>query len=257
MVLGLASLAALGVIACGNLLGLDPDPAPDGKPPIALPDAADFPEGSVVFLDGAVQLPDGAVVDGAAADSATPTDAADAGDQYVPPGCPGIAACPRYVFVTSAPVTFDLATPTEAAAKCNALAKASSNPTVSSRTFEAWVSTTSSPADGRLVHGTMPYKDVGEGMIAFNWTDLTDGTLLRSTFVDERGTPLTGGLPVWTGTGANGKLLEPNCGNWLNSAPGEKATRGSVGATDGKWSAFAGSELLCADTFARLICIEL
>jgi hypothetical protein len=258
-ILALASLASLGVIACGNLLGLDPDPAPDGKPPVALPDAADFPEGSVVLVDGAVQLPDGAVVDGAPGDSATLTDAADAadaGDQYVPPGCPGIAACPRYVFVTSDTVTFDLAEPAAAAAHCNVLAAASGIAKVSSRMFEAWVSTTGSPASLRLVHGTMAYRDVLDMVIANNWTDLTDGLLKRSVFINEKGAAIAASLPVWTGTGADGMLLLPNCGDWLDSAPTAKATRGVVGATDVNWSAYVGFELTCPNTFARLYCIE-
>lgn len=257
MILGLASLAALSVVACGNLLGLDPDPAPDGKPPIALPDAADFPEGSVVLVDGAVQLPDGAVVDGAPGDSATPPDAAaDAADQYVPPGCPGIAACPRYVFVTSDTVTFDLAAPAAAAAHCNVLAAASGNAKVSSRMFEAWVSTTGSPAGARLVHGTMPYKDLLDFPIANNWTDLTDGLLTRSVFINEKGAAIGASLPVWTGTGADGMLLVPNCGDWLDSAPTARATRGVVGATGVNWSAYVGFELTCENTIARLYCIE-
>lgn len=252
MILGLLSLAVLGVIACGTVLDIDGDSAavPPGGPG-TLPDAADFPEGSVVLLDGAVALPDGAVVDGAAADSAT---SADAADQFVPPVCPGIAACPRYVFVTSDTVTFTVAEPTAAAAHCNALAAASGNAKVSSRKFEGWVSTTNSPVDTRLVHGTMPYKDVLDLVIASNWTDLTKGSLSRTPFINEKGVGVGASLPVWTGTGADGKLLAPNCGEWADSAL--TATRGVVGGGGAHWSAFVGSELLCDLTIARLYCIE-
>lgn len=245
----LSSTAVVGGLACGKPLTI----ADDDSPPI-LPDAADFPEGSVVLRDGAVLLPDGALVDGAAADSGV-ADAADdvTLDQFVPQGCPGPAACPRVMFVSSDAVGYTFAEPVAAAMHCNVLAAASPLAAVKGRQFEGWTSTTSSSAASRLVHGTMAYRDVTGVVIASNWLDLTDGDLTKSLFHDEKGGTTFGGAHVWTGTDRSGNAFGSNCSEWQSAAG--SATRGVVGATDSKWTAFLNNDEDCGGS-AHLYCIE-
>jgi hypothetical protein len=246
----------LGGLACGTVLAIDADdPVPPvPPPPVIVPDASDFPEGSTILIDGAVILPDGAVVDGATFDSAA-ADASDGTlpDQYVAPACPGIAGCLRYVFVTSDLVGYAVAEPTAAAAHCNALALASSNIKIKARHFDAWTSTTASPVTTRLVHGSMSYRNVLETVIATSWADLTDGSLTASLFHDQNGAAVSAPAAVWTGTSATGGLLAPNCADWKDIAG--TAVRGSLGATTSYWTAFTSSDVSCGTT-AHLYCIE-
>jgi hypothetical protein len=255
VLLGIVSLMALGGMACGTLLAVDPDPVPvDPRLPNGAPDAADFPEGSVVLVDGAVILPDGAVVDGAVVDGAT-ADAADGAtpDQFVPPACPGAVACQRYVFVTSDLVAATVAEPATGAAHCDALAAASSTAKIKARHFEAWTSTTASPVTVRLVHGSLAYVDVLDMVLATSWADLTDGSLARTPFIDENGTAVAAASGVWTGTSASGTSLGPNCSEWTLLSGG--ATHGVVGGSMANWSAFSGVDLGCG-TLAHLYCVE-
>ncbi len=250
MLLGLLAASLLGALACGTLLSV----APDEPPPSALPDAADFPEGSVVLSDGAVVLPDGAVVDGATFDATPIGDSAVADVPLPPPTCPGAVACERYIFVTSQVLPYASAAPASAAAVCTAAALASSNAKIKNRQFEGWTSTTDSPVTLRLVHGSLPYKDVLDMVIATNWADLTKGTLSRTPFIDENGVGVGGGSSVWTATLPIGNFLGPNCSDWVK--PVGDATRGSVGGGGGNWSAFVGNELDCNTGSAHLYCIE-
>lgn len=252
MAVGSLGLLA-AVAACGTFLDLGdpytpgPDTNDDGS--TVLPerlDAADFPEGSTILDDGGVQLPDGAVVDGTAADSAdaTPTD-----DQLVPPGCPGVAACDRVVFVSSQVVKMsDVAI---AAETCTTLAANATLLSVKGRKFDAWVSTSVSSAESRLVHGTRPYKTSTGKVIANNWNDLTDGVLANALFHNENGGGTGGGARVWTATSPAGAYAPPGCTDWTLQT--DMAIKGSVGGVNGNWSDFGAAPCISS---AYLYCIE-
>lgn len=78
------------------------------------------------------------------------------------------------------------------------------------------------------------------GLIANNWTDLTDGTLNVAITQLENGTSVTNNLP-WTGTNANGTSAgSEDCLGWTSRGDGGTANDlGIVGfnsSTTSSWS---------------------
>jgi hypothetical protein len=247
----LASVAFLA--ACNALTGvsdLSPcvvcDLGGDASPGTAAgPDAqGPKPDGSVT------EVPDGAVLVGdAAIDAPGPPEAgADAGI-----GCQGAVSCTRVVFVTSTKFLGNLGGVAGADAKCQALADLSPNARIKGHTFLAWVSTSATSPSARFTHGTMPYV-LGNGqLVAANWQDLTDGSLMNSGIsLDEQGHSQSDA--AWTATSSSNALLSgPSCADWTSSAPLDKGRYGNVSGNGNGWS---GSGDDSCDFPDNLYCFE-
>ena len=91
----------------------------------------------------------------------------------------------RTVFITSATYNGALGGVIGGDTRCQALADAAEL----SGTFLAWLSdsTTSPAADPDFVKSAVPYVRVDGVMVASNWADLVDGSLLALIEVDEQG----------------------------------------------------------------------
>lgn len=114
------------------------------------------------------------------------------------------------------------------------------------------------PADGtdspatRFNQSAQPYCPAdGVTMIANNWSDLTDGTLLNPINLDENGAPAT--INPWTGTQSDGTAVGPNCGGWTVDNAGN-GRNGSIAQTDETWSD-AGGDFICPSILS-IFCFE-
>jgi hypothetical protein len=178
--------------------------------------------------------PDGAAhVDDAGLDATTdnPDTGADAGI-----GCQGAASCTRVVFVTATAFAGNLGGVAGADAKCQALADLSPNARIKGHTFLAWVSTSATSPNARFTHGTMPYI-LGNGqLVAANWQDLTDGSLMNTGIsLDEQGHSQAD--VAWTGTASiNAAPSGQSCTDWTSSSPGDKGRYGNVSGNGNGWS---------------------
>ena len=124
--------------------------------------------------------------------------------------------------------------------------------------FFAWLSAAvttgpsvaTSPFD-RFSIDASPYIDVRSNLIANDWDDLTDGTLINAILYDER-SRLREDIGVWTGTAFDGTSTGIDCGSWQNTAG--TATIGDSTASDFRWTDL--DELsFCTGTHA-LYCFE-
>lgn len=143
-------------------------------------------------------------------------------------------------------------------AKCQTLANAV--PSLTGKTFKAWLSDSVTSARDRLTHAAVPYKLVDGTVVANNWTDLTDGTLANPILKDEAGRTVASAPPypyVWTDTNSDGSQTSRNIGNTCqNWAVTTSSIQGGVGFsahTALSWTQHSSQN--CALT-ARLYCME-
>jgi hypothetical protein len=181
----------------------------------------------------------------------------DAGsDAPIYTGCAGMAACTRYVFITSGRFQSLFMGTSGADQACQAAADASTGP-ARGRRFRAWISDFSSSANKRLTHGTAPYQLVDNTMLAKDWAAFTSGTLAHAIDVDENGGPAPMSF-VWTDTTVTGDLASvgSGCDNWTSTgAPGSVFGNSSV--TDAKWSDSMGGVTSCSQSKGLpLYCVE-
>jgi len=189
--------------------------------------------------DGATPAGDGGGEAAASAPDAdaAPSDASDAGadggpdgdagvDAALTSGCQGAVGCARVVFVTRAAFAVsDFGGLAGADALCNAAANGpDAIARVRNRPFRAWLSTSSTSAAARLVHGTMPYTRPGGSKAASNWSQLVSGTLSLNLDVDETGTDLPAADIAWTGTTPDGSSDDMLCTDWTTSSANELET---------------------------------
>lgn len=140
--------------------------------------------------------------------------------------------CGKIVFVTSSTSPANLGGVAGADAICGTRAAAAKIP----GQFMAWISVPGVSPNSRFTRAAIPYRLVDGTTIANNYADLTDGTLLHSINLDERGT-LVSGAWVWTGTWESGVGTLYHCQSWTSAA---SADTGAIGNTDGvgrPWSA--------------------
>jgi hypothetical protein len=120
-------------------------------------------------------------------------------------------------------------------------------------TFRAWMSDSGQyPANGaRFTQTARPYQLMNGTIVASSFGGLMSGTLLAAISVDESGAPALG--MAWTGTRVDGQRA-PNasCTGWSDGNSMISAAAGLVTATDMTWT--EGS-LSCAST-AHLYCFE-
>ncbi|MDC0667068.1 hypothetical protein [Nannocystis radixulma] len=167
----------------------------------------------------------------------------------------------KTVFASSVTYSGNLGGLTGADAKCQSLARAANRP----GTYKAWLSDDTGSPSTRMTQSLKPYTLVGGTVIATNWTDLTDGTLLAPINITETGGPVATATfcgpnpsPVWSDTTFSGTLLntDQSCGNWTGSASSEGAL-GDATATTTNWttSCFTGPGF-CNTATAPIYCFQ-
>ena len=121
-------------------------------------------------------------------------------------------------------------------------------------TWRAWLG--GSPDAGvtvRFTRSTVPWVlPASKAVVANDWNDLVDGTIVNAISRNERGV-LLGTSGVWTGTDPTGAPAN-HCGNWLvNSAQG---TFGNSGVTSSAWTVVNNNAPCSGTGNYRLYCFE-
>ncbi len=126
---------------------------------------------------------------------------------------------PHLVFVTSETYGGNLGGLPGADFKCNELASAAGLPGI----YKAWIGAqTASPHEvvaNRFFRSSGPYLLVDGTIVATDWDDLTDGSLLAPINISETGEIRS--VEVWSNVAADGTRLGPlgsgSCSNWDES----------------------------------------
>lgn len=117
-------------------------------------------------------------------------------------------------------------------------------------TFRAWLSISGVDAISRFTDTGPRYSVLGVKILP------KVGAAPLSAVPNVQGVPLGAGRLVWTGTGANGRIVNEGtiCGGWREAVPTVRGIVGDPTATDDRWT--HTQESACSPTSAHLYCIE-
>jgi hypothetical protein len=138
-------------------------------------------------------------------------------------------------------------------AGADAICQARANAASLGGTWKAWLSDATTSAASRHTQSTAPYQLVGGGVVANNWTDLTNGGIGGPIQRDENGTVLAAG-EVWTGTTTSGGSDPATCNNWTSSAAAQFGEYGRNNTSGAGWTAATGTR--ACNGAKRLYCFE-
>ena len=146
----------------------------------------------------------------------------------------------RTVFITSATFNSNLGGLMGADAKCQMEAEGPAS-IVPSGTYMAWLSDGTDSPDTRFTESSHPYILPNGKKIAEDYTDLTDGSLLKPINLGPNGKPV--GLQLfWTGTNADGTTVQYTytCEGWTGDPiPNFHGMAGSTVQTSTLWSTYS------------------
>lgn len=161
---------------------------------------------------------------------------------------PGLDCSTKLVFVTNNVFHGDLGGLAGADALCNSEASILGRP----GTYKAWLTGLGSVSE-RMTPSNVPYVRADGSVVAYNWADLTDGSLHNPIVTTATGVPIAATFRVWTNVAPGGERAGINsCGLWNSSL----ALSGAVGnplVTDGRWT--NDGTVSCASQ-ARLYCVQ-
>ena len=143
----------------------------------------------------------------------------------------------KTVFVTNGIFAGNFGGIAAADAICQAEAGGTSS-VVPSGTYLAWLSDGKDSPDTRFVKATVPYVLPDGTMIAKDYADLTDGSIMHPINMEATGKPL-GTQYTWTGTKSDGTSAGEwlTCNNWKADPLGNfHGTGGRTERADSLWS---------------------
>lgn len=120
-----------------------------------------------------------------------------------------------------------------------------------SKTWKAWISKTSDDVKDRIFQSPGLYVNYAGDVIAYSFTDLTDGTINMPILYDQLGN--SNNIEVWTGTLTNGTASNANCDNWTLSS----GFFGTYGNNDSILKDCTSNDIFadCADS-KNIYCVE-
>lgn len=155
----------------------------------------------------------------------------------------------KRVFVSSASYPANFGGHAGADAACQSLA----NTAALGGTWMAWVSDSASSPAARFIHAPAPYRRIDGTVIAANWTDLTDGTLVNGVALNEYGSSVL--AEMWTSTTAAGNFTGTGCNDFTSNSSG--APYAYVGASDKSGYDWTAIYLQFCDRFGlHIYCFE-
>ncbi|MFN7938768.1 MAG: DUF1554 domain-containing protein [Bryobacteraceae bacterium] len=156
--------------------------------------------------------------------------------------------CPsKLVFATSSMVAGNFGGLAAADTICNNEAAAAGRV----GTFKAWLSDSLQSPSMRMTQSAVPYRRSDGALVAYNWADLTDGSLHAAISLTASGVGID--HVVWTNTAANGTILSSShCNNWTSSGGSLTGAGGAPNLTDG-WSTVYNGDCRVP---ARLYCFQ-
>ncbi len=161
-----------------------------------------------------------------------------------PPFSPKVCRdAPHLVFVTSQTYNGDVLGGTVEPFrgddfKCNELASAAGLPGI----YKAWVVDNSATGKQivalRFFRSSGPYVLVDGTIVAVDWDDLTDGSLLAPINVNEKGEIVS--VEVWSNVATDGTVLgnasADGCSSWLSNLPTDTGRTGLSTETGPSWT---------------------
>ncbi|MBL8179282.1 MAG: DNRLRE domain-containing protein [Bryobacterales bacterium] len=167
------------------------------------------------------------------------------------PPPPGISCPTKLAFVTSSIRSANLGGLAGADAICNQEAAAAGK----GGTFKAWLSTTTQSAAQRFVQSTVPIVRVDGALIAYDWADLTSGSIRAPINLTATGASITnpGPFSTWTNTTDTGAASSLDCVGWTSASSTLLGLGGVIVGTDASWTATVNR--FCS-TQLRLYCIQ-
>lgn len=167
----------------------------------------------------------------------------------------GVCLNSKIVFVSSQRYTGQLGGLRGADAKCQGLANAADL----SGNYRAWLADDIGSPDIHFTRSQAPYILTDGSLVALNWEDLTDGSLVGAIFLDEHGDPIpssNGRVAVWTNTDPQGQSIgyaDEGCGQWKSGDVNVESIVGLINNRDATWS--TGDIRTCND-WLHLYCFE-
>ncbi len=122
--------------------------------------------------------------------------------------------------------------------------------------YHAWLSDSTTPASLRIGQASVPYVKRSNGqkvLIANNYSDLRDGSLLARFDTTEHGLTKTNGTSVWTGTNTNASAAAFHCNNWSSADAGLTGLAGTTPTSGQAWT--TNAQQPCNQP-AALYCIQ-
>jgi len=161
----------------------------------------------------------------------------------------------KTVFVSSTQSNGDLGGVAGADATCNALAVAAGL----TGSYKAWLSDDIEGPATTFTQSSAPYTLVNDAVVAFDWADLTDGSLVNPIVLDENGVD-SAGVYVWSATAIDGSpSLAQNCatagGAWTESTGG-KAYIGATGLSTETLAAWTTGFISSCGGLRSIYCFE-
>ena len=163
-------------------------------------------------------------------------------------GCSSSSGVPARLFITNTMQNAALGGIEGADALCAAQATAAGL----DGDFRAWLSTSGSSVSSRLSRSSTPYVLVDGTVVANDWDDLVDGSIMAPVDLDADGLRQTG--DVWTGTLATGDSFQgQDCEGFTTSSFDVIGLCGASASTSSTWTENITPRCL---TTLRLYCIE-
>jgi hypothetical protein len=182
--------------------------------------------------------------------TSTPTETLTPGASPTPTETPTPTSVPLYklVFITSTTYTGNLGGLSAADQICQNLASQAGL----SGSYKAWLSDSATSVSSRIAHASVPYQRIDGVIVANDWGDLTDGSLLAPISITESGAAVSG-TGVWTNTKIGGLTASTTntCADW-GSTSGQ-SIKGYAGSTTGSWTI---SALLGCSYYLHLYCFQ-
>lgn len=130
--------------------------------------------------------------------------------------------------------------------------------------YRAWLSNGTESPSTRFIRATVPYTRVDGTVVAYNWSDLTDGAITHIIDLTETGEDLyrNNQAMVWTNTTNQGTITgttdSDHCNGWTTGSVNYR--RGRIGSfgfqLDGKgWTVFTNSTWSCSEQM-HLYCFQ-
>jgi len=169
---------------------------------------------------------------------------------------PGTVDCDDYlnlntVFVTSTQYDGNLGGLAGADAICQSAASSAGL----AGSYMAWLSSSTQSPDDTFTKSAYPYVLPDRTIVATDWNDLTDGTILNVIEIDEYGSTIPGAKTVWTFTNQDGtaQATGNNCSDWTNTSGAQTGGTGRADFTDNRWT--DSGSATCSSPW-RLFCFE-
>ncbi len=161
----------------------------------------------------------------------------------------------KTVFVTSASYKSNMGGLTGADANCQAEADRPES-IVPSGAYMAWLSDGINSPDTRFTKASDPYVLPDGTVVAENYTDLTDGSIMREINMDSTGAPV-GWQMFWSSTNSDGTSSQDflTCvgWTWTDTSTYSHAMLGHTGKKSNLWSHYVREK--CRPSY-RLVCFQ-